>query len=137
MRACWEAAGGARGASLAPEQHDQIFAAVSHLPHLLAFALVSEIAARENAAELFGFAAGGFRDFTRIAGSSPEMWRDIALQNREALLAELDRYGARLAVFRELIDKGDGPALERLMREARGARARVDRRARAAARRTE
>jgi prephenate dehydrogenase len=107
----------------AAETHDQLFAAVSHLPHLLAFALVSEIAARENSAELFGFAAGGFRDFTRIAGSSPEMWRDIALQNRAALLAELDRYGARLAVFRELIDKGDGPALERLMREAKGARA--------------
>jgi prephenate dehydrogenase len=122
VRACWEAAG-ARVAVTAAETHDQLFAAVSHLPHLLAFALVSEIAARENSAELFGFAAGGFRDFTRIAGSSPEMWRDIALQNRAALLAELDRYGARLAVFRELIDKGDGPALERLMREAKGARA--------------
>jgi prephenate dehydrogenase len=103
--------------------HDRIFAAVSHLPHLLAFALVSEIAARDNASELFGFAAGGFRDFTRISGSSPEMWRDIALQNREALLQELDRYGERLAVFRALVEKGDGPGLERLMREARGARA--------------
>jgi len=121
VRACWEAAGG-RIANTAPEVHDQVFAAVSHLPHLLAFALVSEVAARDNAADLFGFAAGGFRDFTRIAGSSPEMWRDIALQNRAALLAEIDRYGTRLAVFRELIDKGDGPALERLMREARGAR---------------
>ena len=96
---------------------------MSHLPHLLAYALVSEIASRDDAAELFGFAGGGFRDFTRIAGSSPEMWRDIALQNKDALLAELDRYGSRLAVFRELIEKGDGPALERLLREARGARA--------------
>ncbi|HVQ24907.1 MAG TPA: prephenate dehydrogenase dimerization domain-containing protein, partial [Planctomycetota bacterium] len=102
--------------------HDRIFAAVSHLPHLLSFALVSELAARDNSAELFGFAAGGFRDFTRIAASSPEMWRDIALQNREALLAELDRYGARLAVFRELVDKGDGPGLQRLMAEARASR---------------
>jgi prephenate dehydrogenase len=95
---------------------------VSHLPHLLAYALVGDIAARADAAQLFGFAAGGFRDFTRIAGSSPEMWRDIALQNRDALLAELDRYGARLAVFRELIDKGDGPGLQRLMAEARASR---------------
>jgi prephenate dehydrogenase len=122
VRGAWEAAGG-RIAIATPQSHDRIFAAVSHLPHLLAFALVSEIAAREDSQELFGFAAGGFRDFTRIAGSSPEMWRDISLQNREALLAELDRYVARVAVFRELIDKGDGPALERLMREARMARA--------------
>ncbi len=106
-RGCWEAAG-ARVATMAAETHDRVFAAVSHLPHILSFALVSEIAARADAAELLGFAAGGFRDFTRIAASSPEMWRDIALQNRAALLAELDRYGARLAVFRELVEKGDG-----------------------------
>ena len=121
VRACWEAAG-ARVATLGAEDHDRIFAAVSHLPHLLSFALVSEIASRQNGAELFGFAAGGFRDFTRIAASSPEMWRDIALQNRQALLDELDRYGARLAVFRDLIDRGEGPGLERLMAEARIAR---------------
>jgi prephenate dehydrogenase len=121
VRAAWETVGG-RVSLLAARDHDRIFAAVSHLPHLLSFALVSELAGRDNAAELFGFAAGGFRDFTRIAGSSPEMWRDIALQNREALLEEIDRYGARLAVFRELIDKGDGPGLQRLMTEARSAR---------------
>lgn len=121
VKACWEAAGG-KVATVSPEEHDRIFAAVSHLPHLLSFALVSEIAARDNAAELLGFAAGGFRDFTRIAASSPEMWRDIALQNRAALLDELDRYAAQLAVFRELIDKGEGPGLQRLMSEARTAR---------------
>jgi len=121
VRAAWEAAG-ARVSTLAAEDHDRIFAAVSHLPHLLSFALVSEIASRPESAELFAFAAGGFRDFTRIAASSPEMWRDIALQNRAALLAELDRFGARLAVFRSLVEKGDGPALERLMTEARSAR---------------
>ena len=121
VRAAWEAVGG-RVSLLSAQDHDRIFAAVSHLPHLLSFALVSEIAGRGNAAELFGFAAGGFRDFTRIAASSPEMWRDIALANREALLEEIDRYGARLAVFRELIDKGDGPGLQRLMAEARSAR---------------
>ena len=121
VRTVWETMGG-RVSLLSPEAHDRIFAAVSHLPHVLAFALVSELAARDDAAELFGFAAGGFRDFTRIAASSPEMWRDIALQNRDALLAEIDRYGERLAVFRELIARGDGPGLQRLMEEARSAR---------------
>jgi prephenate dehydrogenase len=121
VRGAWEAVGG-RLAETTAEEHDRVFAAVSHLPHLLAFALVSEIAARDNASELLAFAAGGFRDFTRIAASSPEMWRDIALQNRAALLAELDRYAAQLAVFRELIDKGEAAGLERLMAEARTAR---------------
>ena len=90
VRACWEACG-ARVATMPAAAHDGVFAAVSHLPHMLAFALVSEIVSRPDAAELLGFAAGGFRDFTRIAASSPEMWRDIALANREALLEELDR----------------------------------------------
>ena len=121
VKTCWEAVGG-KVTTVSPEDHDRIFAAVSHLPHLLSFALVSEIAARDNAAELLGFAAGGFRDFTRIAASSPEMWRDIALQNRAALLHELDRYAAQLAVFRELIEKAEGPGLQRLMSEARNAR---------------
>jgi prephenate dehydrogenase len=121
VRGAWETIGG-RVAVMAPGEHDRIFAAVSHLPHLLAFALVSELAARKDAAELLGFAGGGFRDFTRIAASSPEMWRDIALQNRAALLEELDRYGAQLAVFRALVDKGDAPGLERLMNEARTSR---------------
>jgi prephenate dehydrogenase len=121
VRACWEAAGG-RVTLLDAARHDRIFAAVSHLPHLLSFALVSELASRADGAELLSFAAGGFRDFTRIAASSPEMWRDIALQNRAALLEELDRYGARLAVFRELVERGDGPGLQRLMAEARASR---------------
>ena len=121
VRSCWEACG-ARVTEMPAQVHDRIFASVSHLPHLLAFALVSEIVSRPDAAELLGFAAGGFRDFTRIAGSSPEMWRDIALANREALLEEIDRYGARVAVFRELVARGDGPGLQRLMMEARNAR---------------
>lgn len=121
VRACWEACG-ARVSTMPAAAHDRIFASVSHLPHLLAFALVSEIVSRPDSAELLGFAAGGFRDFTRIAASSPEMWRDIALANREALLEELDRYSARVAVFRELVANGDGPGLQRLMTEARNAR---------------
>ncbi|MDH5578889.1 MAG: prephenate dehydrogenase/arogenate dehydrogenase family protein, partial [Betaproteobacteria bacterium] len=72
----WRACG-ARVGRMSPEEHDAVFAAVSHLPHLLAYALVHEVAARDNSAQLFGYAAGGFRDFTRIASSHPEMWRDI------------------------------------------------------------
>jgi prephenate dehydrogenase len=121
VRACWEACG-ARVATMDAAAHDRVFASVSHLPHLLAFALVSEIISRPDGAELMGFAAGGFRDFTRIAASSPEMWRDIALSNREALLEEIDRYAARVARFRELVAKSDGPGLQRLMTEARNAR---------------
>jgi prephenate dehydrogenase len=121
VRGAWEAIGGKVAIADAAD-HDRIFAAVSHLPHILSFALVSEIASRENRDELLGFAAGGFRDFTRIAASSPQMWRDIALQNRAALLAEIDRYGARLAVFRELIERGEAAGLERLMTEARTTR---------------
>ena len=121
VRSLWEAMG-ARVSTASADAHDRIFAAVSHLPHLLSFALVNEIASRDDSAELLDFAAGGFRDFTRIAASSPEMWRDIVLQNRDALLAELDRYGTRLAVFRELIEKGEGAGLERLMTEARATR---------------
>jgi prephenate dehydrogenase len=121
VRGCWEACG-SRVALMGAAAHDRVFASVSHLPHVLAFALVSEIVSRPDGQELLGFAAGGFRDFTRIAASSPEMWRDIALANRDALLEEMDRYGARVAVFRELIERGDGPGLMRLMTEARNAR---------------
>ncbi|HZV54345.1 MAG TPA: prephenate dehydrogenase/arogenate dehydrogenase family protein, partial [Rhodocyclaceae bacterium] len=89
VRKVWELCG-ARVSELAAEEHDRVFAAVSHLPHLLAFALVHDLATRVNSEQLFGFAAGGFRDFTRIASSHPEMWRDICLANRRALIQELD-----------------------------------------------
>lgn len=104
------------------EMHDRILAAVSHLPHVLAFALVEEIARRPNADQLFAFAAGGFRDFSRIAGSSPEMWRDICLANRPAMLQELDAYIHRLQEIRGLIDAGDGDALAAAFEHARTAR---------------
>lgn len=113
---------GARVARMTPVEHDSVFAAVSHLPHVLAYTLVSMIAKRAEAGQLFGFAAGGFRDFTRIASSSPEMWRDIALANRDALLAEMDAYGEALDQARALVAAGDGPGLERLFAEAREAR---------------
>lgn len=113
---------GAQVAQMSAAEHDAIFAAVSHLPHLLAFALVDDIAAKPNAAELFRYAASGFRDFTRIAASSPEMWRDICLANRTALLAELDAYQEQLARLRTLLQDRDGAALEQVFQQARQAR---------------
>jgi len=108
--------------TLTPEQHDSVFAAVSHLPHLLAFALVDDIANKPHAELLFGYAASGFRDFTRIAGSSPEMWRDISLANRDALLTELDAYLAQLTVLRARLAANDGPGLEAIYTNAQRAR---------------
>jgi prephenate dehydrogenase len=119
----WRACG-ARVSRMSAEEHDAVFAAVSHLPHLLAYALVHEFAGRANSAQLFGFAAGGFRDFTRIASSHPEMWRDICVANREPLLAELDRYAEKLRALRPLLERADGAALEKLFAEARAARSR-------------
>ena len=121
--AAWRVCG-ARLFRMSPAEHDKVFAAVSHLPHLLAYALVSDIADRGNSAQLFGYAAGGFRDFTRIASSHPEMWRDICVANKDALLAEVDRYAAQLAALRPLIERGDGEALEQLFSKARAARER-------------
>jgi prephenate dehydrogenase len=115
---------GANVTRMTPEEHDAVLGAVSHLPHVLAYALVHEIASRENGAQLFGYAAGGFRDFTRIASSHPEMWRDICLANRDRLLAELDRYGEKLQAMRRLLEAGDGPGLEKVFAEARAARER-------------
>jgi prephenate dehydrogenase len=123
VTAAWEACG-AKIFRMTPQQHDAVFAAVSHLPHLLAYALVHEIAGRADSAQLFGYAAGGFRDFTRIASSHPEMWRDVCVANRDALLAELDRFAARLAALRPLLERGDGKALEQVFAEARAARER-------------
>jgi len=103
-------------------QHDRVFAAVSHLPHLLAFALVRDLACRENAGIFFDFAASGFRDFTRIAASHPEMWRDICLANREALLEEIDTYQKQVEEFRVALQNNDGAALEERFAVARSAR---------------
>ena len=112
----------ARVGARRPERHDAIFAAVSHLPHVLAFTLVAELAARPDASAYFDHAASGFRDFTRIAGSSPEMWRDIAVANRDALLAEIDAYATALAAARSLIAAGDGAGLAALFDRASVAR---------------
>lgn len=107
---------------LTPEQHDRVFAAVSHLPHVLSYALVHDLATREDADLFFTFAASGFRDFTRIAASHPEMWRDICLANRQALLQELERYQAQLCELHDALTASDGERLEDIFGIARQAR---------------
>jgi prephenate dehydrogenase len=107
---------------LMPQEHDRVFAAVSHLPHLLAFALVDDMTRQPHADVLFQYAASGFRDFTRIAASSPEMWRDIALANQPALLHELDGYMAQLQRMRAALAAGDGAQLHAMFANAQQAR---------------
>jgi prephenate dehydrogenase len=113
---------GARLVEMTAERHDAVLAAVSHLPHALAFALVDMIADRADGAELLSFAGAGFRDFTRIASSSPEMWRDICLVNRDLVLAEVSAYRERLVILEQYLERADGPALERMFEAARTAR---------------
>ena len=114
------AACGARVSRMKAEDHDALLATVSHLPHVLAYALVHEVARRPDSEALFSFAAGGFRDFTRIASSHPEMWRDICAANRDLLVAEISRYSAKLEEVKRLLD--DPERLEKLFAEARDAR---------------
>ncbi|OGT00874.1 MAG: prephenate dehydrogenase [Gallionellales bacterium RIFCSPLOWO2_02_60_31] len=121
-RQAWELCG-AVVSELTPQQHDAVFAAVSHLPHLLSFALVHDLAQRDNRDLLLSFAASGFRDFTRIAASSPEMWRDICLANREALLDELGLYMEELGALHEALAEADAARLEQTFRTARELRA--------------
>jgi len=122
VEAMWRTAGAVIH-RMTPQQHDDVFATVSHLPHLLAYALVAQVALDPDHERLFSYAASGFRDFTRIAGSHPEMWRDIALANRDALLQRLDGYTAQVAALREALVANDGEALERTFKLARDARA--------------
>ncbi len=107
---------------LTPQEHDRVFAAVSHLPHLLAYALVDDIAKKPHADLLFQYAASGFRDFTRIAGSSPEMWRDISLANHAALLDELDAYMQQLKELRAMLVDQSGQGIEAVYANAQRAR---------------
>ncbi len=121
VRQLWQACG-ANVIEMPAEKHDGIFATVSHLPHLLAFALVEDIASRDNADELFQFAASGFRDFTRIAGSSPEMWRDISFANKAALLNEITSYEQALSRLKQSLENDDANALQSAFERASDAR---------------
>lgn len=118
----WEAAG-ARVLRMTPEAHDHVFAAVSHLPHVIAYALVNTLLELEKESEgIISYSAGGFRDFTRIAASHPEMWRDICLMNKENILEMLDRYENSLAKMKSLIQSDDAEGLYNEFEKARQVR---------------
>ncbi len=106
------------------EHHDEVLAATSHLPHLLAYGLVDSLAALDATTEIFRYAGGGFRDFTRIAESDPLMWRDIFLANQPALLRQLDNFESHLLQLRELIRQGSGEQIEDILRRSQAARRR-------------
>ena len=121
---CW-ARCGALVRLLDAARHDALLAAVSHLPHLLSFALMTELGARADAADCFEYSGTGLRDFTRLAGGEPTMWRDVCLANRAALRAELAGYRAQLEQVDALLSRGDADALLRLFERARAARGRL------------
>ena len=122
VREAWLACG-AEVVRLKPREHDEILAAVSHLPHIVAYALMGTLARRSNARRMLTFSAGGLRDTVRIAGSSPEMWRDICIANRAALVPLVDAYISELEAARAALAAGDGDALEAMFSAAQKARA--------------
>jgi prephenate dehydrogenase len=118
----WEQLG-CHVATMTPEAHDAAYAAVSHLPHLISFALINAIAAQKDGADFLALAGPGFRDFTRIAASEPKMWRDILLANRQELMQQAKIFHETLAAMEKMIENGDGDALEVLIEQASRTRA--------------
>ncbi len=121
VRTMWELCG-AEVMEMEVAHHDEVLAATSHLPHLLAYSLVDTLARMDESEEIFQFAAGGFRDFTRIASSDPQMWHDICLANRDALLVMLERFSGDLAQMSDAIRSGDGEYLKQVFIRAKQAR---------------
>ncbi len=121
VRAMW-ASTGAEVVEMTVAEHDRVLAATSHLPHVLAYALVDALARSDASDDIFRFAAGGFRDFTRIASSDPVMWRDIAIANRSALLQSIDLFSAHLEELRAAIEAGEGDTLLQTFSRAKAAR---------------
>jgi prephenate dehydrogenase len=121
VQAMWEACG-AEVTQMAVDHHDEVLAATSHLPHLLAYSLVDSLARLRENDEMFRYAAGGFRDFTRIASSHPIMWRDICVANRQALGQMLTRFQGELAELAADVERGDGEALLEIFERAKAAR---------------
>ena len=121
VRAMW-ASTGAEVVEMTVAEHDRVLAATSHLPHVLAYALVDALASSDASDDIFRFAAGGFRDFTRIASSDPVMWRDIAIANRPALLQSIDLFSAHLEELRAAIEAGEGDTLLQTFSRAKAAR---------------
>jgi prephenate dehydrogenase len=120
VEALWREVG-CRVERMTPEEHDNVFAAVSHLPHLLAFALVAQIAADPDAGRKFALAGAGFRDFTRIAASSPVLWSDVCVANRGALSDELRQHRDLLGELQRAIDECDTETLQSVFSRARAA----------------
>lgn len=121
VRAMW-ACTGAEVVDMAIDDHDAVLAATSHLPHVLAYALVDALAQSAASDDIFRFAAGGFRDFTRIASSDPVMWRDIAIANRPALLSAIDEFSTQLATLRDAVAAQDSEQLLDTFTRAKAAR---------------
>ena len=123
VTAMWQAAG-MRVETMTPEHHDRVLAITSHLPHLIAYCIVGTVADLEDhlQTEVLRYAAGGFTDFTRIAGSDPVMWRDVFLNNREAVLEMLGRFSEDLAALQRSIRWGEGDKLEELFTRTRAIR---------------
>lgn len=124
--AAWWQNCGAQVSLMSADEHDKVLAATSHLPHVLAFTLMNHLrsSSENNPDSLLRFAGSGFRDFTRIAGSSPEMWRDICIANREALLTQINTYQDELTALSEMLKQNDGRALEKAFADARETRER-------------
>jgi prephenate dehydrogenase len=126
VEAVWTAVG-SRVVFLSPQKHDRVAAAVSHLPHVVAYALVACLLEEESAEpDLLSYSAGGFRDFTRIASSSPQMWREICLANGDQIVSQIERYQSVLERFRKSILNRDGSALEAEFERARAVRERLN-----------
>ena len=122
IRALWTTVG-AEVLLMDPDEHDRVLAETSHLPHLLAFSLVDTLARQGDSLDIFRYAAGGFRDFTRIASSDPLMWHDIFRENRDSVLQAVDLFQTGLARFREAVEQGDSESLLAIMTRANSARA--------------
>ena len=121
VRRMWQQAG-AEVIDMPVVHHDEVLAATSHLPHMLAFTLVDTLARLEEHDDIFRFAAGGFRDFTRIASSNPQMWHDICLNNRDALLKMVQRFSTELGTLARAIEEGDSEAILATFQRAKSAR---------------
>ncbi len=121
VKQCWQTLG-AEVIEMAPNYHDEVLAATSHLPHLLAFGLVDLLTDNKQLGDVFQYTAGGFRDFTRIASSDPTMWRDIATYNADALASWLKNYQKELTKIIDLVENQEGDALFNLFKRARDSR---------------
>ena len=121
VRAMWQACG-ADVVETTVEHHDEVLAATSHLPHMLAFSLVDTLAKMDDKSEIFDFAAGGFKDFTRIASSDPNMWRDICLANGDALVSVINKFSDDLKMLSKAIEKNDSTYLKETFTRAKKAR---------------